>query len=253
MRTLLAETESNFRAYTSRWQAGLSEVSAKLDANGHKYLASYRRIISLQAWRIHLEPAISPDSLAFFAEAQNDALTSHVFGRLGSWRAALKCLRSCAENVLFCLYYKDHPIELELWHAHKHRLSFAETITYFRKHPLTSKIPDAVTGLPTLQKEYTTLSAAVHASANRFRMTAEGQMPTLWNSNKSLLGAWSTREGHTLVAINLLLLSLFRDDLKGARLPNLRKAISLVLRQDRYRDIRSHLGVRLFSGSPDGV
>lgn len=253
MRTLLAETESNFRAYTTRWQAGLSEVSAKLDANGHNYLASYRRIISLQAWRIYLEPAISADSLAFFAEAQNDALSSHVFGRLGSWRVALKCLRSCAENVLFCLYYKDHPIELELWASHKHRLSFADTITYFRKHPLTSSMPDAVTGLATLQKEYTILSAAVHASASKFRMTVDGQMPMLWNSNKSSLGAWSTREGHVLVAINLLLLSLFRDDLKGAKLPNLRKAISLVLGQDRHRGIRSDLGVRLFSGSADSV
>ena len=61
-----------------------------------------------------LEPRMTADSLAFFLEAQNDALVSHVFGNLGSWRSALKALRSCIENVAFCLYYKDHPVELHL-------------------------------------------------------------------------------------------------------------------------------------------
>src|SRR5580700_8104765 len=115
MSLMLKETEANFGAFDISWQKDMAVVSAELAKDQALYLASYRRLVSLQAWRAHVETRISEGSLAFFLEAQNDALTSHVFGRLGSWRSALKALRGCIDNVLFCVYYKDHPVELELW------------------------------------------------------------------------------------------------------------------------------------------
>ena len=115
MSLLLKETETNFKNFDTAWRADMARVATELAKKDTIFLTSYRRIVSLQAWRTFLELRISADSLAFFLEAQNDALTSHVFASLGSWRSALKALRSCIENVAFCLYYKDHPVEFRLW------------------------------------------------------------------------------------------------------------------------------------------
>src|SRR5262249_46734910 len=123
MKELLRETEQNFETFSKSFVAKAEAAAQTLEAQRKKYLDSYRRIVTLNAWRTELlEKTISPESLAFFLESQNDALTSHVFSRFGSWRSALKSLRSCIENVLFCLFYKDHPIELQLWHKGRHRL-----------------------------------------------------------------------------------------------------------------------------------
>ena len=112
----------------------MTASSTELAKDNSIYLNSYR-IASLQAWRTHLESRITEGSLAFFLEAQNDALTSHVFASLGSWRSALKALRSCIDNVLFCVYYKDHSVELDLWHSGKHKPSFNELFNYMENHP----------------------------------------------------------------------------------------------------------------------
>lgn len=247
MKTLIDETKANFESFVPKWQAELSTVSGKLKACSDVFLKSYRRIVSLQAWRaILLEPKISKDSLAFFVEAQNDALTSHVFGQLGSWRTALSALRSCIDNTMSCLFYMDHPVELQLWHLHQHRLSMTELREYVKRHPLVRGIPSQIAGVDGLVREYGLLSSAVHGSAVSFRMTRSGDVPKLWGSSKASLGAWSTREGHTLMLLNLILTTLFREDLKGSKLPNLRKAISLVVPPSKHASIRSHLGVRLY-------
>jgi hypothetical protein len=245
--TLQNETEVHFASFTRQWEADLKAVSCALALHKRKFLVSYRRIVSLQAWRTTLlDMRLSTDSLAFFLEAQNDALTSHVLARLGSWRTALKALRGCIENVLACLYYMDHPVELSLWQKHRHRLGFGEYIAYFRAHPAVERLPENVTGLAELTKEFATLSAAVHGSASSFRMTADGRIPRLWTEHAAQLGAWLTRESRSLLAVNLILLTMFRGELEGAKLSNLRKAISLGVPEQRHRDIRQHLGVRLF-------
>lgn len=246
MRNLLKETNASFGRFVDSWEKDLNAVSTELAKDTDRFLESYRRIVSLQAWKSSvLETTICDDSLAFFIEAQNDALTSHVLGRLGAWRTALKSLRSCIENVLFCLYYMEHPVELVLWHSHKHRLQFSELIAYFRKHPKVDEYPDQVTGLAELEKEYSILSAAVHASGRSFRMSSSGDLPQLWNSDSKSKGAWSTRERRTLAAINLLLLTVFRDYVNGAKLSNLRKAVSLAVPLSIHGRIRSKLNIRL--------
>jgi hypothetical protein len=242
MSLLLNETEANFKRFDNGWRAELTEVSAKLAKDSPVYLTSYRRIASLQAWRSFLETRISGASLAFFLEAQNDALTSHVFANLGSWRSALKALRGCIDNVLFCLYYKDHPIELRLWHEGKHMLVFAEHFTYLDNHPDRVVVP-SIDAMPRLRAEYATLSKAVHASSKCFRMTNDIKETQLWSDAVEQRGKWQTREQVVITHINYCLLALFRRELEGAAAPALRDAIGLVLPASRLADVKNHMKV----------
>src|SRR5579863_3506727 len=208
MSLLLKETEANFSAFDGDWRKHMANVSADLAKQRSKYLESYRRIVSLQAWRSFLETRVSESSLSFFLEAQNDALTSHVFANLGSWRAALKALRSSIENVMFCLYYKDHPVEFVLWEAGQHKPPIADFISYLDRHP--QRIKEAtVDPIPHIQAEYATLSKAVHASAKNFRMTKDVKTTLLWSSAVASFGQWQTREAAVLLNLNLLLLVHF--------------------------------------------
>lgn len=242
MSLLLNETEANFKAFDNDWRADMAAVSADLAKGSAIYLGSYRRIVSLQAWRSFLETRIPDGSLAFFLEAQNDALTSHVFANLGSWRSALKALRGCIDNILFCLYYKDHPIELRLWHEGKHKLTFAEHFTYLDNHPDRIHVPQ-IDAMPVLRAEYATLSKAVHASAKNFRMTNDIKETLLWSNANEQRGKWQTREQVVMSHINLCLLALFRTDLEGAASPGLRDAIGLAVPASRFGEIKTHMKV----------
>jgi hypothetical protein len=242
MSLLLSETEANFKKFDIDWRADQAAVSAELAEDKTAYLASYRRIVSLQAWRSFLETRISEGSLAFFLEAQNDALTSHVFANLGSWRSALKALRGCIDNILFCLYYKDHPVELRLWHEGKHKLTFAEHFTYLESHPERVLVPQ-LDATPILRAEYATLSKAVHASAKSFRMTNDIKETQLWSDDAAQLGKWQTREQVVITSVNYCLLALFRDQLEGGAAPALREAIGLAVPASRLSDIKTHMKV----------
>lgn len=241
---ILKETEANFGAFDVHWRNDMGKVSAELSKDGPFYLASYRRLTSLQAWRAHLETHISEGSLAFFLEAQNDALTSHVFACLGSWRSALKALRSCIDNILFCLYYKDHPVELEMWHAGNHKPTFSDLFSYLEHHPACVRTA-TLDAVQPLRNEYTTLSKAVHASAKSFRMTRDIKGTLLWSDSKEQKGKWESRESAVIANINLLLLALFRNDLSGVAAPGLRDAISLAISPSKYSDIKNHMKVAL--------
>jgi hypothetical protein len=239
---LLNETEASFKAFDTDWRADMAAVSARLAKDSATFLASYRRLVSLQAWRAFLETRISDGSLAFFLEAQNDALTSHVFANLGSWRSALKALRGCIDNILYCIFYKDHAIELRLWHEGKHKLTFAEHFTYLDNHPDRVQIPQ-IDAMPVLRAEYATLSKAVHASAKSFRMTHDIKETLLWSDAAEQRGKWQTREQEVLLQINLCLLAVFRHELGGAAAPGLRDAIGLAVPTSKFADIKTHMNV----------
>ena len=240
------EIDSASGRFTTAWRDELARVSADLARFQPRFVESYRRLVSLEAWKTHLlEGRISSASLGFFLEAQNDGLVSHVLASLGSWRSALKSLRSCIENVCFCLYYMDHPVELSLWSIGKHALTHSAVLEYLQRHPSVSTVPKSVSGLEIIKKEYPVLSRAVHASAVGFRMTAEETGVRLWHTDQGKLGAWSTRELQTLCGINLLLLTMFRSELEGARLEGLRKAVSLAIPATRHKDVKQHLKVTL--------
>lgn len=158
----------------------------------------------------------------------------------------MQCLRGCIENVFFCEYYKDHAIELRLWGQGRHRLGFNEMVNYFQKHPDVDNVDSSISGLDRIQREYTILSRAVHASATSFRMTVPDGQTNLWTSDIPRLSAWNTRERQTLTGLNLLLIVLHRTALQGTALPGLRQSIALIVRSNTLRkSIRVNLGVNL--------
>jgi hypothetical protein len=107
----------------------------------------------------------------FFAEAVNDAILAYSFARVGTWRPSLQSLRSTLENTLFFLYYKDHPVELQLWQQQKHRIGFTDLVAYFKGHPLLAGFNHQTdTGIVRLEDAYSSLSKAVHGSVSYFRM-----------------------------------------------------------------------------------
>src|SRR5258708_4715768 len=131
MNDLKDEIRHKFEKFEAVWRPELLDVIDSLGKAKDVYFQSYLQLVSLNAWRNELlASAISPDSVSFFLEAQNDGLVSHVLARMGAWRSALKSLRSCLENVAFCLYFKDHAVELVQWKSGKYRPGFAPTIEY---------------------------------------------------------------------------------------------------------------------------
>ena len=242
------EIENNFNDFSGSWQTELPNAIALLESQRDDFLNSYSRIISLNAWRANvLEGRISNGSLEFLNEALNDAMVSHVNARFGSWRTALMSLRSCIENAAYCLYYKDHPVELRLWENGKHRPGFAEIHAYLKSHPDIASFEDSpVTGLATIKKEYGTLSRAVHASAKDFRMVVNGVFKTvLWKPDSISFAKWKTREQQTLCGVNLLLTVTFRDQLQGAQQLSLRKTLSLVIPTTLQARVRRELNVKI--------
>lgn len=246
MSQYINEIDESFENFSTNWNQQLATTVISLQASKTVFKESYRRLVALNAWRdIILDHKLDAESIAFFLEAQNDALVSHTLSQFGSWRSALKALRSCIENIVSCLYYKDHLVELKLWHMGKHKLGFTEGIKYLRDHPDLASFDEVQTGIQILVKEYGTLSRAVHASASSFRMTNDASSITLWSSRRDNIGGWKSREVQVMQALNTLLISVYYKELQGTKLPALRQAISLSISRSKYSDIKSTYGVIL--------
>lgn len=241
------EVDGNFLHFYESLPTEIDKTIKGLAAFEEKFQASYRRLISLQAWRSELLEKISPHGAeAFFKEAQNDALMSHSLARQGAWRVALMSLRSCIENALYGLYYMDHPVELVQWGKGSFKLGFSETITYLTKHPALENVGDADSGIERLKAEYAILSKAVHGSAQSFRVTKSGEIQGLNIVSLVDLGSWETRERFTLAALNKLFLVMFKGHLQGAANTNLRKAVSLAVPEKKHAFIREKFNIRLY-------
>lgn len=246
MQAYLDEVDGNFGKFFITLPKGINGTIANLSAHAQIYKDSYRRLVSLQAWRSELiEQIVAPAAEAFFKEAQNDALMSHALARQGAWRVALMCLRSCIENTLYGVFYMDHPIELSQWHTGAHRLGFTEAVGYLAKHPNFVSISEQDSGLDLIKSEYAMLSKAVHGSAQSFRVTKTGDIEGLNIDSIIELNQWASRERHTLVGLNTALLNVFREHLAGAANTSLRKALSLVIPPAKHEKIRTLMGVKL--------
>lgn len=241
-----AEIETNYTHFCADWQQKLTDALAAIAENKALLLASYGRLTSLQAWRGCLLESILPhDAACFFLEAQNDALISHVQMACGSWRSALNALRSCLENALLALFYKDHTVELQQWAVGGFRLSFSEGVKYLRKHPLLHKVPDGITGLALIEQEYRSLSRAVHASSKEFRMTADGKAVSIWMRDEAHFRQWASHEAKVVQGINLLFVAIFREHLTGTRQNELRRAIARSIPKNKDSEVQARLGVRI--------
>jgi hypothetical protein len=246
MNNYINEVDDNFEDFFVSASSDILSVMGQLDDKKDKFKESYRRLVSLQAWRSELfETCLDPKAEEFFKEAQNDALMSHTLARQGAWRVALMSLRSCIENTIFGLYYCDHLVELKLWENGEHKLGFSEVVTYLSKHPDFKGFSDQETGIDGLKSEYATLSKAVHGSSKLFRMTKGGSIEGLNIYSNPDLGGWVCRERSVLISINKILIVFFRSRLQGASNLNLRKAISLAIPESKHAPIKGSYGVSL--------
>jgi hypothetical protein len=244
--SLRAELRANFKDFGIQWQKELKAAATKHKPLIAVFQDSYIRIASIQAWRTSVTQAVmDEDSAAFFFEAQNDLLVSHCLARCGSFRQALKSLRSGIENVFFSLYYMDHPVERRKWLRGQHKIGFSELHSYLVGHPDLSSYKPADVGLDALSTEYATLSKAVHSSAKHFRMTTDLSNTRLWVADTPAVGKWATRERSVIGAMNLLLVHLFAHKLTGAQNRALREMLGLVLAAKKKTEIKQSLKVTL--------
>lgn len=241
--TFEKETEANFQKFFEAWTERISQNWIALH-NSPNYLASYRRISAVNSLRIDvLEKVVPTDALAFFLEAHNDLLQAHVSASVGSWRVALKSIRSFVENSLNCLYFADHSIELRNWERGKSRPGFSELIRYFENHPDIAGFDVAKSALGNLTGEYGILSKAVHGSAKTFRMTDNIGQTLLWSTKTEKVGSWSTREAAAIAPICILIITIYRSQLSGAKLPGCRQSLSTVLSQKVREKVKNELGI----------
>jgi hypothetical protein len=248
MKNLSDELELNFASFNTKLKARLSDSFTTLEENDNLYIESYKRISSLESWKAYiLESKLSNTALSFFIECQNDVLISHTLAKIGSWRPALQSLRSAIENTLYCLYYKDHPVEYELWEMGKHQLPISDYVNYLSKHPAFVQIDENISGLALLKKEYASLSKAVHSSSIKVRMTQIHQdFPAIMIPELAKLNQWVTREQRVIEIVNFMLITMYHKDLEGAKLRNLRKSTSISIPKAFHERIHSQFGVRLF-------
>lgn len=246
MKNYIAEVDANFDAYFAGLESEVGKAFDSLKNCVDKYKESYRRLVSFQGWRQDVFAKVKkPEAAAFFTEAHNDLLMSHALARQAAWRVALMSLRSAIENTLFSLYYLDHPVELIHWRMGRHRLGFSEVVDYLSRHPNYLTFKETETGLGQINKEYATLSKAVHGSSGIFRVTKDGDVKGLHVPTTIELNKWITREKAVVTSLNLILIIFFRSEIKGAGNLNLRKAISLAIPNSRHAAIKSKFGVTL--------
>lgn len=237
------EIDENYEGFHADWTKQIQSNWDSLKGNS-VFKESYRRIAVINGLKTSLIlPSYSSGSAAFFLEAHNDALISHVNASFGSWRSALQSLRSVIENTLCCVYYKDHPIELSLWEKGEFRIGFTELFKYLCKHPLISDIGESASGLELIKTEYATLSKAVHASATDFRMTKKSSSILLWNTEKSHAGMWGTRERKVLEGISLLLCCIHRDALSGTKNPGLRASLHYTISKGKRAELKARFSI----------
>ena len=249
MKYLIPEIDNNAASFADRLPTEITQACAAGLADTDGFRASYRRMVSLQAWRDRVfERDYSSSVSSLFLEAQNDGLLSIVLAHLAMWRPALQSLRSCLENVLNTCYYADHPIELMLWEEGKHRLSFSELVTYFARHPRTENQNGLLDAMVCIRSEYAVLSKAVHASARSFHMTKDGTV-RITQSDVVEYNRWSTRHRRALLWVNMLLLDLHSEILRGPQNIDLRKSISLAIPDKYHSDVRKETKVHLFATS----
>jgi hypothetical protein len=239
------EIDTNHATFFKDWTAQATKNWKALGKN-EIYKSSYRRLCAFQALKIHLVvPHYSVGSAAFFFEAHNDTLVSHVSASVGAWRSALQALRSCEENVLNAIYYNDHPIELELWETGRFVIGFSDLLRYAERHPRLSPLGLQSTGLATLHSEYATLSKAVHASAANFRMTDNISNVLLWNADPVKLSMWATRERKVIEAVSLLMVCLHSSLLQGTALTPLRNVLHFSVSSTNRKRLKQSVRVTI--------
>lgn len=245
MADLIEEIDDNYARFVAAWPKAIyANVESQKEKNALKL--SYRRIAALNALKVDFIQDVYPDGSAnFFYEAHNDALTSHVNASFCAWRPALQALRSVLENTLAFLYYRDHPVEFELWKRQKHRIASSELRTYIEGHPVVADSALKFDLVEVIKSEYRTLSFAVHASHPEFRMTDAKGSIQLWKPDDASLGKWSSREKRVIEVCTLLVVLLDQEHFVGAQRSSLRKVLGQVMSKSLQDDLLARCSVRI--------
>lgn len=220
--------------------------NAKVLAGNDKLQASYCRLAGFNSIKRDIvDYQLKEGPKRFFYEAHNDLLLSHVNANLGSWRTALQSLRSFIENSLSAFYFADHSVEMRRWEAGDLKIAPKELREYFSVHPDITKLSPGFKVKEVLDQEYATLSKAVHASNNLFRMTDQDGTIAIGNPNLADLGKWATREQAAFEIVVVIAMVCLKDHVEGAKLPNLRKTLSLSLRKSCRNALNAAFGISI--------
>lgn len=242
-----ADIAGNAKDFRSEAQELVTKNYSEISTSSAKKIDdAYARLTSLQAWRSYvLDESLSPGAMGFFAEAQNDGLTSNILVSCGLWRSSMMSHRSLIENIMHSIFYIDHPVEYRKWESGHYKQSFSKLFDYFSEHPDISDIHTNINPIPSLRGIYSKLSNVVHASGKNFRMTSDIHQPNLWKTSASDIGQWSAMQKSILRDVNLLLIAVFRSKLQGAARKGLREAVSLAIPASKDSSIKNELGVRI--------
>ncbi|NOD45901.1 hypothetical protein GS624_01100 [Ruegeria sp. HKCCD5849] len=223
-----------------------SNIDEIVKRDGKLLDEAYARLTTLQSWRSFvLDQRISKEALGFFAEAQNDGITSSILITSGLWRSSLKSLRSLIENLVQSAYFMDHPVEYRRWHDGKLRPTFADLFKYLAEHPDICNLPEALNPVADLKAHYRHLSNVVHSSSLEFRMTDDVDELVLWKTSAADIGNWSTTHKRVLRSANQLYLALFSIHLQGAANKGLRESLAIVLPSSQDELIKSKMSVNI--------
>jgi len=243
MANVCDEIKDNYLAFSK--EVSKSVVNNIAGFEGHeKLVESYARIAAINALKVDIvEPHFPKGAAHFFFEAHNDALISHVNASFGSWRSALQALRSFMENTMAAIYYLDHPVELMKWSAGDFRMSPKEMREYISEHPRLDKLAKDLDLKAALDNEYGTLSKAVHGSNIMFRMTTADGKTNIANPSLADLGKWSARERSAVDICITSLVGVLSEYLDGAKMQNLRAALSIAIQSNSRAALKKHMDV----------
>ncbi|SEH22544.1 hypothetical protein [Rhizobium sp. NFR12] len=236
---------ANHQAFVTAFSKAIAD-NIKLLSGKDVLIESYARIAAVNAIKVDLlERNLSPEAVHFFYEAHNDAVLSHVNASFGCWRPALQALRSFMENTFSAVYYADHPVELEKWKSGKFYIPPKELRAYVAEHPKVQDLAKSLDLKSLIDSEYATLSKAVHASNSLFRMTSADGKTSITKPNQADLGKWATRERETVSLCVTIIASVMRDHLEGAKQPQLRDALSIVVSSSCRKALKTHCGISI--------
>lgn len=211
-----------------------------------KLTESYARIAAVNALKVDvIEPHFPKGAAQFFFEAHNDVLLSHVNASFGSWRPALQALRSFMENTMAAIYYMDHPVEFEKWNKGDFQISPKEMREYIAEHPKLAKLVKELDLKAALDREYGTLSKAVHGSSSLFRMTAADGKTNIASPSAADLGKWSARERSAIDICITALVGVLSEYLDGAKMQNLRAALRIAIQANSRSALKKHMDVSI--------
>lgn len=96
-----------------------------------------------------------------------------------------------------------------------------------------------------LDKEYGTLSKAVHGSNSLFRMTTADGKTNIANPSAADLGKWAARERNAVDICITALVGVLFDYFDGAKMQNLRAALRIAIQSNSRAALKKHMDVSI--------